>query len=140
MHVAQLIQLERGMPSTISKMDVKPLQSLFVQNGPLLCLKWKGAKTKTKKKPVTILSTIHDAMEILTKKKDSHGNRLPKPESIMQYTLHMSGVDLSDQYMAFHMSEKEHEMVEKGVLSYSKHDTPECLHSEQQIWETKVIT
>ena len=43
-------------------------------------------------------------MEILTKKKDSHGNRLPKPESIMQYTLHMSGVDLSDQYMAFHMS------------------------------------
>ena len=96
--------IRKGMPSMISKMDVKPLQSLFVQNGPLLCLKWKGAKTKTKKKPVTILSTIHDAMEILTKKKDSHGNRLPKPESIMQYTLHMSGVDLSDQYMAFHMS------------------------------------
>ena len=84
------------MPSTISKIDVKPLQSLFVQNGPLLCLNWKGTKTKTKKKPVTILSTIHDAMEILTKK-DSHGNRLPKPESIMQYTLQMSGIDLSDQ-------------------------------------------
>ena len=42
--------IRKGMPSMISKMDVKPLQSLFVQNGPLLCLKWKGAKTKTKKK------------------------------------------------------------------------------------------
>ena len=41
--------IRKGMPSMISKMDVKPLQSLFVQNGPLLCLKWKGAKTKTKK-------------------------------------------------------------------------------------------
>ena len=39
-----------------------------------------------------------------------------------------------------HEFEKEHEMVEKGVLPYSKHDTPECLHSDQQIWETKVIT
>ena len=87
------------------------------------------------------MSTIHDGMEILTRKKDSHGNRLPKPESIMQYTLHMSDLDLSDQYMAFHMSlRKEHEMVEKGVLPYSKHDTPKCLHFEQQIWGKKVIT
>ena len=42
--------IRKDMPSMISKMDVKPLQSLFVWNGPLLCLKWKGAKTKTKKK------------------------------------------------------------------------------------------
>ena len=41
--------IRKGMPLMISKMDVKPLQSLFVWNGPLLCLKWKGAKTKTKK-------------------------------------------------------------------------------------------
>lgn len=47
--------LRKGMPSTINKRDVKPLQSLFVHNGPLLCLKWKGPKSKMKKKkPVTI--------------------------------------------------------------------------------------
>ena len=47
---------------------------------------------------------IHDAQEMLTTKKDSHGNRLPKPQIIFEYTKNMSGVDLSDQYMAFHMS------------------------------------
>ena len=37
-------------------------------------------------------------------RKDSHGNRIPKPEIVCEYTNNMSGVDLSDQYMAFHMS------------------------------------
>ena len=47
---------------------------------------------------------IHEANEVLTTKKDKHGNRLPKPEAIFEYTKYMSGVDLSDQYMAFHMN------------------------------------
>ena len=41
---------------------------------------------------------------MLTTKKDSHGNRLLKPQIIFEYSKNMSGVDLSDQYMAFHMS------------------------------------
>lgn len=94
----------KGFPSTLSSLDVSPLESCYVRNGPLLCLKWKGQKAKTKKKPVTLLSTVHDAQEVLTLKRDSHGNRLPKPEIVLQYTKNMSGVDLSDQYMAFHMS------------------------------------
>ena len=94
----------KGMPNSLTKLNVQPLESAYLRNGPLLCLKWKGAKTKTKKKPVTLLSTIHDADEILTVKKDSHGNRIPKPQVIVEYTRNMSGVDLSDQYMAFHMS------------------------------------
>ena len=57
---------------------------------------------KSKKKPVTILSTIHAAKEVLTKKKDSHGNHITKPLCIQEYTQNMSGVDISDQYMAFH--------------------------------------
>ena len=94
----------KGMPITMKAMNVKPLKSAFLRNGPSLCLHWKGAKSKMKKKPVTLLSTIHDAHELLTKKKDSHSNRIPKPEIIYQYTKNMSGVDLSDQYMAFHMN------------------------------------
>ena len=66
-------------------------------NSPLLCLRWKGQKTKTNKKPVTLISTIHDPQELLTTKKDSHGNRLPKSQIIFKYTKDMSGVDLSDQ-------------------------------------------
>ena len=94
----------KGMPDCIKRINVKPLESAYLRNGPLLCFKWKGQKTKSNKKPVTVISTIHDAQEILTTKKDSHGNRLPKPQIIFEYTKNMSGVDLSDQYMAFHMS------------------------------------
>ena len=50
------------------------------------------------------MSTIHDANELLTTKKDAHGNRIPKPQIVYEYTNNMSDVDLSDQYMAFHMS------------------------------------
>ena len=62
------------------------------------------AKNPKQQKPVTVISTIHDAQEMLTTQKDSHGNRLPKPQIIFEYTKNMSGIDLSDQYMAFHMS------------------------------------
>ena len=85
-------------------MYVKPLELTYLRNSPLLCLRWKGQKTKSNKKPVALISTIHDAQELLTTKKDSHGNRLPKPQIIFKYTKNMSGVDLSDQCMAFHMS------------------------------------
>ena len=54
------------------------------------------------KKPVTILTMIHEANEVLTRKKDSHGHRLPKPLCIYEYTKNMSGVDISEQYMAYH--------------------------------------
>ena len=92
------------MPRTLAKANIEHLQSAFLRNGPLLCLKWRGPQSKSMKKPVTILSTIHLATEVLTKKKDSHGNHIPKPLCTQQYTQNMSGVDISDQYMAFHVS------------------------------------
>ena len=91
------------MPKTLAKANIQPLQSAFLRKGPLLCLKWRAPKTKSKKKPVTILSTIHAAKEV-QKKKDSHGNRISKPQCVQEYTQNMSGVDISDQYMAFHVN------------------------------------
>ena len=89
---------------------------------------------KQTKKLVTVLSTIHDANELLTTKKDSHGNRIPKPEIVYEYTNNMSSVDLSDQYMAFHMSlRKKYEVVEETVFPYPQYDSPKCLHSQQEI-------
>ena len=42
----------KSMPiRTLKHVNVKPLESAFLRNGPLLCLKWKGAKTKKTKKP-----------------------------------------------------------------------------------------
>ena len=94
----------KDMPKTLAKANITHLQSAFLRNEPLLCLKRRDPKSKSKKKPVTILSTIHQATEVLTKKKDSHGNHILKPLCIQQYTQNMSGVDISDQYMAFHVS------------------------------------
>ena len=94
----------KGLPVTVKNAKLKPLESIFLRKGPLLCLKWSGEKKKSKKKPVLMLSTIHSATELLTKKKDSHGNRIPKPVPIYQYTKKMSGVDISDQYMSFHVA------------------------------------
>ena len=94
----------KDRPKTLGKANILPLQSAFLRKGPLLCLKWRGSKTKSKKKPVTILSTIHTAKEVLTKKKDSHGNRISKPQCVQEYTQNMSGVDISNQYMAFHVN------------------------------------
>ena len=96
-------QNRKGLPTTVKKSKLKPLESVFLRNGPMLCLKWSGQKRKATKKPVTVLSTIHEATELLTKKKDAHGNRIPKPVCIYEYTKNMSGVDISDQYMSFHL-------------------------------------
>ena len=87
----------KGLPNAVKKAKLQPLQSFFLRNGPLLCLKWSGEKNKkTKKKPVLMLSTIHEASELLTKKKDAHRNHIPKPVLIYQYTQNMSGVNISD--------------------------------------------
>ena len=94
----------KNMPKTLAKANIQPLQSAFLCKGPLLCLKWRGPKTKSKKNPVRILSTTHAAKEVLTKKKDSHGNHIAKPLCIQEYTQNMTGVDISDQYMAFHVN------------------------------------
>ena len=95
--------LHKGTPC-FKKSTIKHLQSSFARNGLLLLVKWCGQETKSRKKTVSVLSMIHEVNEVLTTKKDKHGNCLPKPEAIFEYMKYMSGVDLSDQYMAFHMN------------------------------------
>ena len=97
-------QNRKGLPTSVKLAKLKPLQSVYLRSGPMLCLKWSGEKKKSTKKPVTIISTIHQATELLTRKKDSYGNRILKPVPIYEYTKHMSGVDISDQYMSFHVA------------------------------------
>ena len=40
---------QKGMPKTVANAKLKPLESVFMRNGPLLCLKWSGPKKKKKK-------------------------------------------------------------------------------------------
>ena len=41
--------IQKGMPKTVAKAKLKPLESVFMRNGPLLCLKWSGPKKKSAK-------------------------------------------------------------------------------------------
>ena len=52
MYMCGSVRMNRkSMPSiTLKHVNVKPLEGAFLRNGPLLCIKWKGAKSKTEKK------------------------------------------------------------------------------------------
>ena len=81
------------LPKAVTWSKLKPGQSCFWRAGPLLCIKW------CDKWSVLIISTIHEAVEINTGKKDRQGNPIVKPENVHEYTINMRGCDLSDQLM-----------------------------------------
>ena len=64
---------------------------MFRRKGPVLALRWQD------KRQVTLLSTIHEADEIVTNKKDKEGNYRIKPRAVVDYTSKMRGCDVSDQ-------------------------------------------
>ena len=43
-------QNRKGLPNSVKKAKLKPLQSVFSHNGPMLCLKWSGEKTEIHQK------------------------------------------------------------------------------------------
>ena len=69
---------------------------MFQRKGPLLCFKWR------KKKDVTMLSTIHEAVLVETGKFDRNGDKIEKPEAVYYYCGRMGGVDLSDQLLNYY--------------------------------------
>ena len=84
------------------------------------------------------MSTIHAVKEVLTKKKDSHGNRISKPQCIQEYTQNMSGVDISDQYMAFHVNLHK-SMKWSRKLFFHLYAPPQYIHTKQEIWENEAV-
>ncbi len=77
----------RGMPiafKAITKKTLERGEGLFRRNGELLAVKWMD------KRIVTVLSTIHDA-NMVESKKDRDGNAVWKPEIIHQYCHYMGG-------------------------------------------------
>ena len=83
----------KDLPNAVKNAKLKQGETVFRRNGPCLVLKW------CDKRSVTMITTIHDASSIVTRKKDSHGVRIVKPDCIIDYTKNMSGVDLADQFI-----------------------------------------
>ena len=70
-------------------------ECVFRRDGPLLCLKWH------EKKDVTMLTTIHEAVFVETRKVDREGNKIEKPEAVFYYCSQMGGIDLSNQLLNY---------------------------------------
>ena len=81
----------KGLPVAVTKSKLKKGESVFRCKGEVLCLKHHD------RREVCLLSTIHDANEVLVKNR--FGNHVLKPEVIVTYNQHMSGCDLADQLM-----------------------------------------
>ena len=97
-------QNRKGLPTSVQQAKLKPLQSVYLRSGPMLCLQWSGKKKEINKK--ACYNSFHNSRSNGTshQKTDAYGNRIPKPVPIYEYTKKMSGVDISDQYMSFHVA------------------------------------
>ena len=59
------------------------------------------SKVEGKKRCVTMLTTIHEAVMVEMGKCNALGNKIEKPEAVYYYCGRMGGVDLSDQFVTF---------------------------------------
>ena len=78
----------KGLPVAVTKNKLEKGELVFRLKGEILCLKHHD------RREVCLLSTIHDANEVLVKNR--FGNHVLKPEVIVAYNQHMSGCDLAD--------------------------------------------
>ena len=88
----------KGLPEAVVKAKLKSRdECVFRRNGSMLCFRWFD------KKPVTMLTTIHEANMVETGKTDRlTGNKIEKPEAVYFYCGLMGGVDLNDQLLTYY--------------------------------------
>ncbi len=95
------------MCAAVAKSKLKKGESVFRRNGPILAVRWFD------KRAVTMLSTIHEATEILVKT-NYRGDDIIKPLVVHEYTQKMGVVDLSDRFLATY------NFLQKGFKWYRK--------------------
>ena len=75
---------------------LKKTEAVFRCNGPLLAIKW------CDKRAVTVLTTIHAAVNVTTNKTDAWGEWNSKTLAIVDYISKMGGCDTSDQLISYY--------------------------------------
>ena len=86
-------QNRRGLPKAVVQRKLKKGETVYRRKGHLLCLKW------CDKHPVTMLSSIHHAVEGQVKT-NYIGNPFIKPIMIHDYNNKMNSVDHSDHMLS----------------------------------------
>ena len=99
----------RGLPKAVVQKKLKKGETVYRCKGNLLCLKW------CDKWPVTMLSTIHYAVEKQVKT-NYLGNPVIKPVVIDDYNCKMNSVDHSDHMLSYYETLKSVKWYRKLML------------------------
>ena len=83
---------QKSLPIAVTQAKLKLGQTVFCHKNNLLTLKWMD------KREVYILSGLHKATSVISKKTNYKGQKVTKPQPVFLYNKYMSGVDLSDQF------------------------------------------
>ena len=88
MHVAQSGKIESHSPLAVTQAKLKQGETVFCRKNNLLAMKWMD------KRKVYILSSLHKATNVISKKTNYKGQKVNKPQPVFLYNRYMSGVDL----------------------------------------------
>ena len=87
---------EKSLPLAVTQAKLKQCETVFCHKSNLLALKWMD------KREVYILSGLHKATNVISKKTNYKGQKVTKPQPVFLYNRYMSGVDLTDQFLQYY--------------------------------------
>ena len=96
MHVAQSGKNRKSLPLAVTQAKLKQGETVFCHKNNLLALKWMD------KREVYILSGLHKATNVISKKTNYKGQKVTKPQPVLLYNRYMPGVDLTDQFLQYY--------------------------------------
>ena len=86
----------KSLPIAVTQAKLKQGETVFCCKNNLLALKWMD------KREVYILSGLHKATNVISKKTNYKGQKVTKPQPVFLYNWYMSGVNLTDQYLQYY--------------------------------------
>ena len=82
----------KSLPLAVTQAKLKQVETVYHHKINLWVLKWMD------KREVYILSGLHKATNVISKKTNYKGQKVNKPQPVFLYNTYMSGVDLTNQF------------------------------------------
>ena len=87
---------QKSLPLAVTQAKLKQGETVFCHINNLLALKWMD------KGELYILSGLHKATNLISKKPNYKGQKVTKPQPVFLYNRYMSGVDFTDQFLQYY--------------------------------------
>ena len=86
----------KSLPLAVTQVKLKQGETVFHCKNNLLALKWMD------KREVYILTGLHKATNVISKKTNYKGQKVTKPQPVFLYNRYISGVDLADKFLQYY--------------------------------------